>query len=179
MSFTVERTKDFSIEEGMYLGSLVTLVDMGVQSRGTFKGEKLADAPIIGMEFEVIKEDGSRAKLFKEVIKSGHDKSTFVSFATALHGGGSKAEEALKSGIKADELLGKGVVIEVGKTSGGKAKIVALTPLMKGQLVPAPESELLLFTVTKPDEDVLAKLPKFVQAKLGVKLDKEADEVDF
>lgn len=179
MSFTVEKSKNFGVEEGVYDGRLVTLIDMGIQNRGTFKGEKLADAPIIGMEFEVIKEDGSRGKIFKEVVKSGHEQSTYYSIAKALLGGGSRADELLDSGIKADSIIGKPASISVGLTSGGKSKITAVTALKKGSTVDEPESELLIFTVSKPDEDVLAKLPKFVQTKLGVKLNKEDDDIDF
>ncbi len=181
MSFELEVIKggDFSVEPGVYLGTLVTLIDMGIQSRGTFNGEKLSDAPIIGVEFEVIKEDGSTVKLFKELLKSGHEKSTIYSMALALLGGGTKAEEELGTGFKVDKLLGKSAALTVGKTSGKKPKITAFTALMKGQTVPSPKAELVKYSVDSPDEETLAKLPKFIQSKLGTKLKSEDDESDF
>lgn len=180
MSFTVEKSKTIvSAEEGSYLGTLVTLADLGVQSRGTYKGEKLPDAPLVGMQFELTLDDGSKSLIWKEVLKSGHPQSTLHSYAVALLGGGSKAEAELSGGIKSDSLIGKSVVVTVGLTSGGKPKVVSLTPLRKGEALPEVKAELLVFSASKPDEEVLAKLPKFVQAKLGVKLDKEDSEVDF
>lgn len=182
MSFNVERTSgggDFTVEPGVYLGTLVTIVDMGVQSRGTYKGEKLADAPLLGLEFEVVREDDSRVKLFKEVLKSGHEQSNLFAISLALLGGGSKAEEELSKTIPVEKLLGKSATITVGLTSGKKPKITTLTALMKGQVVPVPKSELVSFSVSSPDEESLAKLPKFLREKLSKPINKEDDESDF
>lgn len=183
MSFDVERTSgggaDFHVEPGVYLGTLVTIVDMGVQSRGTYKGEKLADANLLGLEFEVVKEDDSRVKLFKEVLKSGHEQSTLFSMALALLGGGPKAEEELSKTIPVAKLLGRSAAVTVGLTSGKKSKITTLTALMKGQVAPKPKAELVTFDVKNPDEDSLSKLPKFLREKLKTPLSTEDDESDF
>lgn len=176
MSLIVESSSSGKlVEEGSHVGTLVKIVELGLQDRGEYKGEKLADAEMIGLTFELpnelIDDDPMRpVHLYKEVTKAKHPKSTLHVIALALKGGSSKAAEELGRRIVLADLLGKSAALTIGVTSGGKSKIVSASPLMKGTQVPAPKSELVTFDLDNHTQEELDKLPRFIREKIEKRL---------
>lgn len=178
------------VEEGSHVGTLVKVVDLGLQDRGEWKGQKLSDAPLLGLTFELphlfVDDDESRpVHLYKEVTQFNNPKSTLHTFAKALLGGTAKVESELESHIDLAKLLGKSALVTVGRTSTGRAKITGLSPLVKGMTVPEPKTELVLFDLDCHTKEDLEALPAFIQAKIAARLDgkssasPDSDEVEF
>lgn len=171
MSFVI-KGKKHTIEEGTQAVVLVSVIDLGIQERGEYQGQALADAPMLGLTFELVDEvnsvdSGRPVTLFKEVTQSVGEKSTLFQFSLALHGGTKSAAAKLKSeGIDVGELLGKGALGVIGKTSTGNTKLVSLSPLMKGQKVKEPLSPLIAFSLDSGDEETYDMLPPFVKVKI-------------
>lgn len=77
-------------------------------------------------------------------------------------------------GFDLSAIIGKPCLIAVThKQDGDKlyANITAISPLMKGMAPAKPETELLVYRNVAEDNDLLDKLPKWLQRKLEEQLD--------
>lgn len=165
-------SEKFTVSEGVHVGLLVRVIDLGVQAQRPFKGEERPDVPQIQLVFELPHElvGDKPAFVSKTVKRSAHPKSTLFKIVAALLGGGSAVEKSLEKGIPLDKVLGKGAQIQVSHfdVEGNTIAFVAsVLPLTKGMTVPSPVSELLVFDLASPSKDVLAKLPEITREKIS------------
>lgn len=71
------------------------------------------------------------------IPKAYHEKSGLVKLAEAAFGKSMTAQDFAQ--FDTDTLIGKNVVVSVGHTSGGKAKITGFSPAMDGMPIMNPE----------------------------------------
>lgn len=182
----------FIVPEGVHIGLLVRVIDLGVQEQRPYKGEARPDTPQLRLVFELPHElvGDKPAFVSKTVKKSAHPKSTLFKIASALLGGGSVVEKSLESEIPVDKLLGRGAQIQVShfEVDGSPiAYVASVLPLTKGTTVAPAVSELLVFDLANPDQSVLDKLSEMTRKKISeakvltstsksVKVEKDNDE---
>ena len=160
------------VENGVYAARIVRVIDLGRQKQTDYKTQEVKTyddgnpmiKPEVWVDFEfpterieVNGEDRPRW-LGKSLVISAHEKSGLYQVMRA-------AGLDPKRG-NVDDLIGKAVQVEVGTTSGGKAKIVSVSPLMKGMIVGELENETAVFELGDPDPGVFASLPKFLQERI-------------
>jgi hypothetical protein len=106
--------------------------------------------------------------LGKEYLKSTHEKAALTGLIQAVN----------KDANGFTDLMGKYCLVTVGSTSGGKAKVVGLAPLMAGIDTPEGICDELVFDMDNPDESVMDKLPKFIQEEIRKSHDWVEPEAD-
>lgn len=163
------------IEDGTYPARIVQIIDLGLQEN-EWQGEtKQQPKVFINFEFptERITVDGEDRPrwLGKEYTMSSHEKSQLYQVLMAADPGG----KLTANGKKIKPLLGQPLMVTVGSTASGNAKIVSVARLMKGLTVGELENPAILFDLDNPDEEVYNKLPKWVQEKIDNRLDKDDD----
>ena len=92
----------------------------------------------------------------KEYTLSMHEKSALFKLVKTI------APDA----ASLDELLNIPCMITVASTSGGNAKVDAVSLPMKGVTVPDLVNETFHFDFTEPDMDLFSKLPEWQQKKI-------------
>lgn len=181
---TKKTKKDFGrIEEGSYPARIVQLVDFGNQYATDYKtGEvkKYEDGNdviqhkiFINFEFptETIEIDGETKPRWtgKEFTLSSHEKSALYSLLKAADPKGT----ATNNGRNAAGLLGLPVMVTVGSTSGGKAKITTISGVPKGMQVDSLQNPEQFFDLDSDDIEAFEKLPDWMQKRIteGVDFD--------
>lgn len=76
-------------------------------------------------------------------------------------------KEANPSTFNLSKLLGTGCNINVGVTSGGKAKVIGVSALKANEKVPNLVAEPVLFDLRAPDDNALSRLPGFIKDKIA------------
>lgn len=157
------------IEDGTYPTRFVQIIDMGVQNDEDYKtGEVKGTSRHLWITFEFpterieLEKEGEKVDLprwqSKEVKLSFDDRANLTKFIKALDPKGtSKTLEGL---------LGKPCMVEVGSTSGNKAKLVHAFSLPKGMTVDELENDPQAFDMDSADLDVYDKLPDFLKEKI-------------
>lgn len=160
--------KDFGrVDEGTYPARIVQVVDFGIQPQTDWQtGEPTASKPrvMITWEFptsriELENDEGTQSLprwLGKEFTLSNSPKSNLIKLVGAL------APRA----TSLDELVNIPCMVQVGSTSGGKAKVVQVLPSMEGMDVATLENDASFFDFSDPNEDLFKALPKWQQGKV-------------
>lgn len=161
-------------EEGMQLGVIIQIIDLGVQKQRPYQGQVKDPARMVRVTYELVNDlrdfDGEEKPLIvsEEFKFSGDDRSTCYKRLNSMDPG------FKKSGGDWTKMVGHPVQIQIVHNQGkgdnaGRtfANIASVSPLMKG--MPAPEStfnELLVFNTDSPSKEVFDKLPPFMQDKI-------------
>lgn len=153
------------IEDGTYVARFVQLIDLGDQEQIDFSTkESKGWARELWWTFEFpterieVNEEDRPRWLSKAVKFSTHEKSTMTAWLKALDPKGTAKT--------LDELIGRSVMVEVGSTSGDKAKITNVMKVMKGVKVGELENEPDTFDMDEPDMAVFDKLPDFLKERI-------------
>ena len=175
------------IKKGTYIAIPYQIIDLGRQYETDYRtGEKITwddgnpkiyhkvwitfEFPTERVEWEdkdgEVKE-GPRV-LGKKYTVSTHEKAAL----TGLF------EAAGKPGAtNIGELLGCPVLVNVGSTSGDRAKVVSVSAVVSGMQVPNSELDTVVFDMDEFDHEVFKSLPKFIQDIIRESLD--WDEVEM
>jgi len=176
--------KDFGrVEDGAYPVRVVQLLDFGNQYATDYKtgeikkyddGNEIIQHKIwINFEFptETIEIDGENKPrwLGKEFTLSSHEKSALFSLLKAADPKGA----ATNNGRNPVGLLGLPVMVTVGSTSGGKAKIASVSAVPKGMQVEALQNKEVFFDLDSDDVDTFETLPDWMKKRIteGVDFD--------
>ncbi len=164
-------------EEGTYEGVVVGVFDLGTQPAETDGKYPHPARPLVMHQIELVdspQSDGSPTTLVKEVhlkMSSYLQGSTLFNTHKTLLGITTAELENSSKARELDAILGKPVIVSVGRTTGNKAKISGLSRVRAGQSVAKHQSELLFFDTDNPDTEVFNKLPTFVQNKIKKSLE--------
>ena len=179
------------IEDGTYPARVAQVVDLGEQhdtiwmngaSKPQFyvvdaagKNIKSAD----GFSKKTTEDTGHPVLMHKVQVNfefpterinvNGEDKPRFQGkeYNVTNTGALAKLVEALSPGSKSiADILGKECSVAIGSTSGGKAKVVSVSPIMKGMNVPELENPATVFDMDDPDMGMWANLPNWLQEKV-------------
>ncbi len=164
------------VADGTYGGTVVKVVDLGVQPAEVTRFGAQPAAPKLFIEIELDTDvlEGSelppslfveRKISFAEKANLPKDLKAILRLTTA------ELERLAKTGVDFFTLLGQSVLVTVGRSESDKAKVTSLSPLMKGQTVATPKRELLSFTARDPDKAVYDKLHDFLKKKIDNSLD--------
>lgn len=154
------------LEPGVYAARLVQLIDMGVQPQTDYQtGEYKGDKPEVMFTFELptetitIKDEERPRWVGKSIPLSWNEKSNFVKYILAVGFKEGKTQHLR-------ELLGNPCMVNMGRTSGDKEKIVGVTVPMKGFPIPPLANESKLFDFDDPDVEVFLSFPEWIQEKI-------------
>ena len=160
--------KDFGrVDDGTYPARIVQVVDFGIQPQTDYQtGEATASKPrvMVTWEFptsriEIDNDEGTQSLprwVSKEYTLSNSPKSNLIKLVAAL------APKA----VSLDELVNLPCMVQVGSTSGGKAKVTAVLPPMEGVNVAELEKDAVFFDFSHPMEDLFKSLPAWQQGKI-------------
>jgi len=95
----------------------------------------------------------------KEITMSAHEKSTMRKWNTAITG-------VDKGDIDLENWLEKNCLVQIGTTSGGKDKIMSVTPMMEGIITQPLFNGSKVFRIDEPDMEVFESLPQFMKDKI-------------
>lgn len=161
------------IPRGAQLGTLVRVVDLGLQPRPQWQGQDKKPAYRIRLTFELpkhrIEVDGVSRPRWEDVELnvSTFENSTMIKYYAVLDPDNKHKGDWSK-------LVGTScAVVFVHNKSGENtyANITDITPLMEGIEAPALENPTQIFDLTSPDLEVFNKLPKFIQDKIKSNLE--------
>jgi hypothetical protein len=166
--------KKFSrLEDGTYMCRVVQLIDLGVQE-DEYEGEKKVGHKIfINFEFPTemitINEEEKPRWLGKEFGVSLNEKSVLTKLVAAADPDG----KATSKGRNLKGLLNLPLMVTVGSTASGNAKIAGLARLMKGMTVPELVNPVVFFDLDEGDTEGFEKLPDWIQNKIKASVDFE------
>lgn len=155
------------VEDGTYPARITQVVDFGVQPQTDWQtGEPTDSKPRVMVTWEFptsrieLENDEGTTSLprwcSKEYTVSKSDKSNLMKLIGAL---APKARSL-------DELINLPCMVQVGSTSGGNAKILAVLPPMSGVDVAELEKDSVFFDFDHPIEDLFKALPEWQQRKI-------------
>ena len=176
--------KDFGrVEDGAYPARVVQIIDLGMQIETDYKtgeaktyddGNPMIRHKVwINFEFptETIEIDGENKPRWygKEFTVSTHEKSALHNLLRAVDGKG----EHTNKGRNVKGLLGLPAMVTIGSTSGGKAKISAVSGVPKGMPVGDLSNPTTFFDLDSDDLATFEKIPNWMQDKIknGVDFD--------
>jgi len=149
------------IGEGTFPARISQVLDLGRQ-KNEYEGRE-TNKPTLWITFELptetINVDGVDKPrwLSSEFTKSTNDKAKLFKVVKAVD------DNELK---EFSDLLGKGLLVVIGTTKGGKDKFAGATALPKGMAVAQLANKPVYFDIENPDFDIFNKLPKFLQDKI-------------
>ena len=158
-----------SIEEGSYVAKIFQVIDMGIQPKVNLKtGKQEGWTPAAWLTFEFPTEEYEYENDKGETIKSNKILSKKIPISLNEKSTLTKLLNAVGEVEDLKELINRPVMVSVGKTSGGKAKIVSFMKTMKGfkdeyALVRDP----VTFDFEKPDQKIFESLPEFLQKEIS------------
>jgi hypothetical protein len=174
--------KDFGrADDGAYPARIAQLIDFGKQIATDWKtGEpKLYDDgnPIIQHKIwitfelptETIEVDGiDKPRWYgKEYTVSMHEKAALPGLLKAAD----PKDEFTAKGRNPKGLLGLPVMVTIGSTSSGKAKVAAVTAVPKGMIVDPLFNKETFFDLDEPDLELFDSLPAWMQEKIKTGVD--------
>jgi len=177
---TTGTKKDFGrLEDGPHLARVVSVIDYGLQPQTDWKTKEPTDPKsIVAITFETPNEMITYTKddvevtrprwISKEYQLSLNEKANLTKLIASL-------KPSLKS---LDELLNTPCMITVGSTSGGKAKITAVSLPMKGTVVPDLQNDSFMFDFSAPNKTDWDSLLEWQQNKVKEALDFDGSAVD-
>jgi len=181
-SETKKRVDYGRVEDGTYPARVVRIIDFGLQYATDFKtGEvkKYDDGNDViqhkvWIDFELPTEtidiDGAKKPRWygKEYTVSSHEKAAIQALLKAADPDG----KATMKGKNVVGLLGLPVMLTVGSTSTGKAKVAGITRLIKGMSVDPLANPTLFFDLDEATYKDFELLPEWMQKRIK-------DGVDF
>lgn len=183
---TVTKKKEVSrVEDGAYPARIVQVIDFGKQIETDYKtGEPKvyedSGQPVIKhkvwinfeLPTETIELDGEQRPRWygKEYTVSGHEKSALFALLKAIDPKGEHASH----GRNVRGILGLPLMVTIGSTSSGKAKVAGVSAVPKGMHVEALANGETFFDLDGDDIDVFESLPKWMQDRIidGIDFDK-------
>lgn len=173
------------IPEGVQLGKLYSIVDLGVHVNERFKDKNgnpiAANKVMLTFELQdVLLPDGRPAATNAELTASLSDKATIQPILIGLLGGGADAISFVRTeGREVSEVLskvlGKPLQLNMVKNEKGYVNIKGTMPVTKSTNITPTVNELILVTdVNNVSPDTLAKIPEFVKKKMANRVNKEA-----
>ena len=181
-SETKKRVDYGRVEDGTYPARVVRIIDFGLQYATDFKtGEvkKYDDGNDViqhkvWIDFELPTEtidiDGVKKPRWygKEYTVSSHEKAAIQALLKAADPDG----KATMKGKNVVGLLGLPVMLTIGSTSTGKAKVAGITRLIKGMSVDPLANPTLFFDLDEATYKDFELLPEWMQKRIK-------DGVDF
>lgn len=181
-SETKKRVDYGRVEDGTYPARVVRIIDFGLQYATDFKtGEvkKYDDGNDViqhkvWIDFELPTEtidiDGIKKPRWygKEYTVSSHEKAAIQALLKAADPDG----KATMKGKNVVGLLGLPVMLTIGSTSTGKAKVAGITRLIKGMSVDPLANPTLFFDLDEATYKDFELLPEWMQKRIK-------DGVDF
>ena len=171
-------TKDFGrSEDGNYPARLAQVIELGLQPMEDYTTKEAKDPKprcMLTFEFptETIEVGGEEKPRWygKEYTLSGHEMAALPKVVSALDPGGEETDLS--------KLLSRAVMVEIGTTSGGKAKVVNVSKLMKGLTVDQLVNDPVVFSLDNPDKKVFEKFPQWIREKIEGALDYEGSHAE-
>lgn len=177
------------VDAGTYNSICVGIVDLGEQYSEKFK--KYDDKVLIiwelsGVTVEVDGEEKPRW-LSKDFSATLNEKSNLTKFLVPWRGKAFTEDELSGDGFNLPEMLGKGCFLQVTieeKDGNQYNKINGVMGLPVGMPPPTTESELLTFDMDAWNDEVLEKLPEWIQDRIKKstqyqKVHTPTEKVDF
>lgn len=174
MNFNSSKKKSSSgkngrVEDGTYMARIVQVVDLGVQ-KGEYKGEEyIRPEVMITFEFptETLTIEGEEKPrwLSRQYTVSMNEKSALYSLVNAADPDG----KATKKGSNAKGLLSLPVMVTVGSTATGNAKVVGVSRMMKGMSIPELYNDPVFFELDSNDtanKQAFEGLPDWLKEKI-------------
>lgn len=185
----IKTGKDYGrVEDGTYVARIVQIIDLGQQHEVYWKTNEPLYY-IVDEQGNVVKSGENKSPEGKgpAVIKpkvwitfefgtemieiEGEDKPRWYSkeYVVSTHekAAMTKLISAVQSPVSSlADLADKPLMVEIGSSESGKAKIAGVAKLMKGMTVPDLSMEPVLFDMDKPDVNVFKGLPEFLQNKI-------------
>ena len=165
------------VEDGTYPARVVQLINLGRQVKTDWKTGEVETyddgnpivQPKVWVTFELPTEtidyggEESPRWYSKEYTISAHEKAALPVLLAAC---------GVDSGDITD-LLDKPLLVTIGSTVSGKAKITQTSKLMKGMEVPDifKKEKMVVFDPYQPDMDVWETLPRFLREKIESAVD--------
>ena len=164
--------RDFGrAEDGLYPARLTQVIELGVQPMEDYQtGEAKDPKPRAILTFELptetIEINGEDKPRWygKEYTLSSHELAGILKVMKALDASGA---------TDLTEMVGKACTVQLGTTISGKAKIINVSPIMKGIAVPPLSKAPLVFDLDDPSLDVFKGFPDWVKEKITGALDFE------
>ena len=194
---TVEKKK---LEDGAYSSRIYSVIDLGTQQQkelinGTWLPKVLRDFDTN----EPILKDGEEQLVYRREInvsfelpdelityeKDGKDVefpfAVHKNYIVSLHEKAGLTKLAIACGLtvddfNTDQLVGKTLLVTVGKTSGGKDKVTNTTALPKGMEVKEAVNPPKVFSLDEFDQDVFDKLPEWQRDTINSSKEREGNE---
>ena len=169
-----KKKTDFGrVEDGVYAARVVRIIDLGIQPDINFKtGEQYEwedgnpkSTPKVWIDFELPTEtiniDGEEKPRWygRKFTVSNHEKAALTQLI-----------KATKCGDDLTKVVDVPIMVQIGSTENGKAKIVGITPLPKGMVVPPLANEIKIFDIDNPDMDLARSLPDFLKEMISLNL---------
>jgi hypothetical protein len=181
-SETKKRVDYGRVEDGTYPARVVRIIDFGLQYATDFKtgevkkyddgNEVIQHKVWIDFELptETIDIDGVKKPRWygKEYTVSSHEKAAIQALLKAADPDG----KATMKGKNVVGLLGLPVMLTIGSTSTGKAKVAGITRLIKGMSVDPLANPTLFFDLDEATYKDFELLPEWMQKRIK-------DGVDF
>lgn len=179
------KKKDVSrVEDGAYPARVVQIIDFGKQIETDYKtGEPKvyedSGQPVIKhkvwinfeLPTETIELNGEQRPRWygKEYTVSSHEKSALAGLLKAVDPKG----EHTSHGRNAKGILGLPVMITIGSTSSGKAKVAGVSAVPKGMTVDELANGETFFDLDNGDIETFESLPQWMQDRIvnGVDFD--------
>jgi len=161
------------IEDGTYVARIAQLIDLGVQE-DEYEGErKVGHKIFVTFEFptETINIDGEEKPrwLGKEFNVSIHEKSTLTKLVQSADPEG----KFTVKGRNLKGLMGLPLMITVGSTKTGNAKVSTVARLMKGMSVAELAKDPVFFDLDGKDLDTFEIFPQWIKDKITNSIDFE------
>jgi hypothetical protein len=158
-----------------YVARCYQMIELGTHTENDFNGNPTTKYKIwLGWEFPTELDTFSEEKgeqpytMGKEFPFSMHEKANLRKALESWRGAQFTAEEAGKFDLTA--LLGApcsiNVVAFLRKDGSPSVKIDGINRLLKGTVCPPPINTPQVFSLSEPDDAVLASLPSFLQDKI-------------
>ncbi len=156
------------IPQGVHIGTLIQIIDIGIQPSYVYEGKVVTGGPklLLTFEFPNIKnQEGTPATQTFNTFFSTTLGSKLNLYTHALLGGTEEATKQLQQELAFMQILGKSAQIQIGKADSEKAKpkIVAMMPLPAG--IPHPEPSVIptFFDMDKPDVALFESFKDWIQ----------------
>lgn len=167
-------------QEGVQLGVIIQVVDLGVQPGGFYKGAEKPASRKIRLTYELPYElhdfDGEKKPLLisEEFKFSGSELSTCYKRINSIDPG------LKKTGGDFAKLVGEAVQVQIvhevptsGKYEGRTfANVAAVSPLMRGMSGPDETfNPQYFYSPDSHDENIWSEMPDFLKEKINTRLD--------
>ncbi len=170
----ITKSGDYALAPaGMLLAICYSVVYIGTQQDEYMGEPKITKKIRLTFELhgDVMMDDGRPFSISKEYTFSSHEKSALRKDIEAWRGLKYSDDELEKmGGLPITKILGKPCLLNVGHVLSGKgkeyAKIMSITPTMKGMVIPPTVNELVAYSVDNHNQAVFDKLPEFVREKI-------------